>query len=335
MAELWTWLDDEDGRAADVPSHMAGECARLAESAGLSACGVTLGRDTAESLLKDGGANGLARIYALDTAVGDSAAAIADALCAAIEEHKPHLLLLSASATGSEIAGRVAAALGAALHSACVDVEWQEGGLRVRREIYGKRAHQVLQPVGQLPWVVSFDVTVLHENDLPNSNPSIEDLAADKVAGNSEVPIETWRLAARDLDISDSDLVLAVGKGVDAEKILPGVFKLAEILGGTVAGSREAVFANMISRERQVGASGKWIAPRVYIGLGISGSSYHLMGIKQARHVAAINIDANAPFFERADWGGVGDLADVIPAMIDALEGPGANDGLNEAPKSP
>jgi len=147
MTELWVWLDDEDGRAPDVPGRMAGECARLSETAGLTPCGVARGRGAAERLMQGGGANGLSTVYALDEAVTDSAAGIASALCAAIEQHKPHILLLPATATGTEIAGRVAAGLGSALLSGCVDVEWQEGGLRVRREVYGKRAHQVLSPL--------------------------------------------------------------------------------------------------------------------------------------------------------------------------------------------
>jgi len=320
MTELWVWLDDEDGRAPDVPGRMAGECARLSETTGLTPCGVARGRGAAERLMQGGGANGLSTVYALDEAVTDSAAGIASALCAAIEQHKPHILLLPATATGTEIAGRVAAGLGSALLSGCVDVEWQEGGLRVRREVYGKRAHQVLSPLGPPPWVVSFEVSILHANDLPDTKPSIEDLGAATGGAENDVPNETWRLAARELDVSDADLVLSVGKGVEAERLLPAVFQLAELLDGAVGGSREAVFANMIARERQVGASGKWIAPRVYVALGISGSSYHLMGIKDAKHVAAINIDPNAPIFERAQWVGVADLARVIPAMVAACE---------------
>lgn len=320
MAESWVWLDDEDGRGVDLPPRMAGECARLAEAAGLTACGVTRGRASAERLLRGGAANGLSTLYALEAGSANSAAAIASGLCAAIEQHEPQLLMFPASAVGTEIAGRLAARLGAALLSRCVDIEWQTDGLSVRREIYGKRAHQILRPVGPPPWVVSLDVAVLHVNDLPDTRPAIEELAAGTAVGDSEAPLETWRLAARELDVTDADLVLSVGKGVDRERVLPAVFELAELLDGAVGGSREAVFANMISRERQVGASGKWIAPQVYVAFGISGSSYHLMGIKDAKHVAAINIDANAPFFDRAEWVGVADLARLIPAMIAACD---------------
>lgn len=318
MTGLWVWLDDEDGRVPDVPVRMAGECARLSESAGLSPCGITAGRDAAERLVRSGGANGLGVVYALDQTRTDPATGVAGALCAAIDQRQPQVLLLPATATGHDIAARVAAGLGRALLSGCVDVEWREGGLAVRREIYGKRAHQVLRPVGPPPWIVSLDVAILHANDLADVRPVIEDLVVDAAALDNAAPRETWRVAARELDVSDADLVLSVGKGVAAEHVLPAVFQLAELLDGAVGGSREAVFANMIVRDRQVGASGKWIAPRVYVALGISGSSYHLMGIKEATHVAAINIDPNSPIFERAEWVGIGDLARVIPAMVDA-----------------
>lgn len=320
MTGLWVWLDDEDGRCPDVPGRMAGECARLSETAGLSPCGVTRGRAAAERLVRSGGANGLGVVYALDETVWDPAAGVANALRAAIDQRQVRALLLPATATGHDIAARVAAGLGGGLLSGCVDVEWQEGGLRVRREIYGKRAHQVLSPAGPPPWVVSLDISILHANDLTATRPPIEDLAVDTAAVENAPPSETWRLAARELDVGDADLVLSVGKGVAAAHVLPAIFQLAELLGGAVGGSREAVFANMIARDRQVGASGKWIAPRVYVALGISGSSYHLMGIKEAKHVAAINIDPNAPILERAEWVGIADLARVIPAMVDACE---------------
>ncbi len=321
MAEMWVWLDDEDGRAPDVPGLMAGECARLSEAAGLTPCGVTRGSVAAARLVREGAANGLGVVYVLDENRACAPAGFATALCAAIDQHQPKLLLLPSTATGAEIAGRVAAGLGSALLGGCVEVEWQEGSLRVRREIYGKRAHQVLSPLGPPPWVVSLEVTILHANDLPDAKPTIMELAAaGEAAVEKEVPSETWRLAARDLDVGDADLVLSVGKGVEAEHVLPAVFELAELLDGAVGGSREAVFANMIVRDRQVGASGKWIAPRVYVALGISGSSYHLMGIKDANHVAAINIDAGAPMCERAEWVGIADLAHVIPVMVDAIK---------------
>jgi electron transfer flavoprotein alpha subunit len=320
MAELWIWLDDEDGRAGDVPGRLAGEGARLAETAGLTPRGVTRGRAAAARLVQGGAANGLGVISALEETHADASAGIAGALCAAITQQQPQVMLFPATATGTDIAGRVAAGLGRALLGACVDIEWQQDGLRVRREIYGKRAHQVLSPLGPPPWVVSLDVAVLHANDLPAAKPAIEDLAVAVATAEGAAPGETWRLAARELDVSDADLVFSVGKGVAAEHVLPAVFRLAELLDGAVGGSREAVFANMIARERQVGASGKWIAPRVYVALGISGSSYHLMGIKEAKYVAAVNIDPNAPIFERAQWVGIADLARVVPAMVDACE---------------
>ncbi len=320
---MWVWLDDEGGRAPELPGRMAGECARLAQSVGLSACGVSRSRDAAQRLISSEGAKGLERLYSIEAAASISAAGIAGALCVSIVEHKPHLIIFPASVTGSDIAGRVAAKLGCVFLSGCVSMEWQNDSLSVRREIYGQRAHQVLRPSGPPPWVVSLDVCVLHPNDLPGSQMEIENLAGSVVLEDCEIPRETWRLAARDLDVSEADLVLSVGKGVDAENVLPQVYKLAELLDAAVGGSREAVFTHMLDRDRQVGASGKWIAPQVYVALGISGSSYHLMGIKGAKHVAAINIDPNAPMFERAEWVGVADLAGVVSAMISACEADG------------
>ncbi len=319
MTAIWVWLDDEHGRSPGLAARMAGECARLAQAAGVRACGITAGREAAAGLIERGAAHGLAALYALVTPSVPSTSGIAACLVDAVQSLQPLCLLLPATATGADIAGRVAARLQRGLLANCVEIEWLEGGLHVRRDVYAGRAHAVLTPASPAPWIVTLDPTVTHGNDFPAGSPLIEELCAAAAAADEGGPSECWRLAARELDVTDADVVLSVGKGVEAGSTLPMVFELAELLDAAVGGSREAVFAGMVPRERQIGASGKWVAPKVYVALGISGSSYHLMGIRDARHVAAVNLDAGAPMLERAEWGAVADVDLVIPALLRCL----------------
>lgn len=315
MTALWVWLDDEGGRSPGLAARMAGECARLAEEAGVRPCGVVAGRDAAEACCASDAANGLDLVYALTSTPAPSAAALAARLAAAIRSKQPLGVLLPATATGADIAGRIAAALERGLLADCVDLEWRDGGLQVRREVHDRCAHLALSPAAPPPWIATLNPAVAHANDFPKRAPAIEELGIAGADGGDAAPADTWRLAARELDVMDADVVLAVGKGVDVGTTLGTVFEVAERLDAAVGGSREAVFAGMVPRERQIGASGKWIAPKVYVALGISGSSYHLMGIRDAQHVAAVNLDAGAPMLERAEWSAVADVDRVVPAM--------------------
>lgn len=322
MTAFWVWLDDEHGRSPGLAARMAGECARLAQAAGVRACGITRGRDAAASLVARGAANGLTALYAVEKPSQRSASDIAACLVDAVRSLQPLGLLLPATATGSDIAGRVAAGLQRGLLAGCVDVEWREQALHLRREVYAGRAHVVLTPTSLPPWILTLDPAVAHDNDFPACTPPLEELHGPAAMTEAAAPPECWRLAARELDVTDAEVVLAVGKGVDAMHTLPKVFELADLLDAAVGGSREAVFAGMVPRERQIGASGRWVAPKVYVALGISGSSYHLMGIREARHVAAVNLDAGAPMLERAEWRAVADVDLLIPALLRGLAPP-------------
>jgi electron transfer flavoprotein alpha subunit len=148
----------------------------------------------------------------------------------------------------------------------------------------------------------------------------VELLEANATEPTGDSRQKLWRVSASELDVRDADIVLSVGRGVKNAETLKQVHELAGMLGAAVGGSREAVFGGLVAREQQVGASGKWIAPRVYVALGISGATYHLMGIREARHVIAVNLDATAPIFEKAEIGIVEDVATIVPALIAELK---------------
>jgi electron transfer flavoprotein alpha subunit len=122
------------------------------------------------------------------------------------------------------------------------------------------------------------------------------------------------------VDLGAAELIVSVGRGIKEADNIPLIEKLAQALGAELAASRPICDAGWLPMERQVGSSGQTVAPKLYMAIGISGAIQHLVGMKGARTVVAINKDADAPIFEIADYGIVGDLFQVVPALIEAIK---------------
>jgi electron transfer flavoprotein alpha subunit len=133
-------------------------------------------------------------------------------------------------------------------------------------------------------------------------------------------PGEPYRAAAQTVDLGSAQLIVSVGRGIKAQENLPLVQDLAAALGAEVAASRPICDAGWLPMERQVGSSGQTVAPRLYIAAGISGAIQHLVGMKGSQCIVAINRDPDAPIFEVADYGIVGDLLEVVPALTEAVK---------------
>jgi electron transfer flavoprotein alpha subunit len=122
------------------------------------------------------------------------------------------------------------------------------------------------------------------------------------------------------VDLTAAELIVSVGRGIKEKENIPVVEELAKVLGAELAASRPICDAGWLPMERQVGSSGQTVAPKVYMAVGISGAIQHLVGMKGAKTIVAINKDANAPIFEVADYGIVGDLFEVVPALVEEVK---------------
>jgi electron transfer flavoprotein alpha subunit len=176
---------------------------------------------------------------------------------------------------------------------------------------------------GPAPHIVTFQIGALRADQAARGDAPapIETLGVDiDASAVRERPEAPFQEAKQSVDLSQAERIVAVGRGIKAQEHLPVAQKLAAALGAELAASRPICDAGWLPMERQVGSSGQTVAPKLYLALGISGAIQHLVGMKGSSTIAAINKDPDAPIFEVADYGIVGDLFEIVPALVDALK---------------
>jgi electron transfer flavoprotein alpha subunit len=252
----------------------------------------------------------------------------ADGYCAAlkqvIESAKPELVLFPHTYQVRDFAPKLAAMLGKGMIGDCIGYR-NEGGklVFVRQMFQGKTAADVIF-VGTAPWFASFqsgafraDLLVAHPSGKAPVNAVSVTVNAEQIRTK---PLDLFKEAKSAVDLTQAPLIVAIGRGIKAPENIPQAEALAKALGGEIAASRPICDEGWLPMERQIGSSGQTVAPKLYLALGISGAIQHVVGMKGARTIVAINKDANAPIFEIADYGVVGDIFEIMPALTEALE---------------
>ena len=261
----------------------------------------------------------------------------ADGYCAAlkqvIESAKPELVLFPHTYQVRDFAPKLAAMLGKGMIGDCIGYRF-EGGRQaadsnggklvfVRQMFQGKTAADVIF-VGATPWFASFqsgafraDLLAAHPSGKAPVNAVSVTVSAEQIRTK---PLDLFKEAKSAVDLTQAPLIVAIGRGIKAPENIPQAEALAKALGGEIAASRPICDEGWLPMERQIGSSGQTVAPKLYMALGISGAIQHVVGMKGARTIVAINKDANAPIFEIADYGVVGDIFEIMPALTEALE---------------
>jgi electron transfer flavoprotein alpha subunit len=192
----------------------------------------------------------------------------------------------------------------------------------VRPMFQGKLTADVV-PQGPAPHIITFQIGALRADQAARGEAPapIEAVAVEMdPSAIRERPEAPFQEAKQSVDLSQAERIVAVGRGIKGPENLPVAQKLAAALGAELAASRPICDAGWLPMERQVGSSGQTVAPKLYLALGISGAIQHLVGMKGSSTIAAINKDPDAPIFEVADYGIVGDLFEIVPALVEALK---------------
>jgi electron transfer flavoprotein alpha subunit len=242
------------------------------------------------------------------------------AACAqAIDEIQPELVLMVATAAGRDLAARVAARKNMAMLTDCVTLDENEGTFHATKSMYGGKVFAKVRATRK-PVMATLRPSAYPAPPPSNATAEVKPLAVDLPADSRARVAEVVRKEEGRLDVQEADVVVAGGRGIKE----PGNFKmiedLADALGAAVGASRAAVDAGWIDHAHQVGQTGKTVSPKFYVAVGISGAIQHLAGMRTARCILAINKDPDAPIFNIADYGIVGDLFKVVPVLTRELE---------------
>jgi electron transfer flavoprotein alpha subunit len=246
------------------------------------------------------------------------------ALSQVIASAKPDLVLFPHTYQVRDFAPKLAASLGKGMIGDCIGYR-NEGGklVFVRQMFQGKTAADVTF-AGAAPWFASFQSGAFRSDFLaahPSGKAPVTKVTVElKPEQIRTKPLELFKEAKSAVDLTQAPLIVAIGRGIKAPENIPQAEALAKALGGEIAASRPICDEGWLPMERQIGSSGQTVAPKLYLALGISGAIQHVVGMKGARTIVAVNKDANAPIFEIADYGVVGDIFEIMPALTEALE---------------
>ncbi|MBI5301325.1 MAG: electron transfer flavoprotein subunit alpha/FixB family protein [Chloroflexi bacterium] len=265
---------------------------------------------------------GIAHVYAVD----DSALALfapetyTTALTEIIRKIAPSIVLFGATGFGKELGSRVAARLGWGLVTDCVGVKIENGALMMTRPIYAGKAMATVKAKA-LPVMLSVRPNIFPPAPASTnaSTAPIENVAVSLPAPRARV-VEKVMKESVAVDLAEAKVVVSGGRGVKNTEGFEIVKQLANTLGAAVGASRAAVDAGWIDYSTQVGQTGKTVAPQLYIAAGISGAIQHLAGMSSSKVIVAINKDPDAPIFQVADYGIVGDLFQVLPVLNEELK---------------
>jgi electron transfer flavoprotein alpha subunit len=250
--------------------------------------------------------------------------AYALALRQVIESAKPDLVLLPHTYQVRDFAPKLAASMNKGMIGDCTGYRYENGKLIFVRQMFQGRTAADVVFAGDPPWIASFQSSAFRA-----------DLVAKHASGKAPIrsvsvnlqpqqirtkPLELFREAKQAVDLTQAPILVSVGRGIKAPENIPMAEKLAKLIGGEICASRPICDEGWLPMDRQIGSSGQTVAPKLYLALGISGAIQHVVGMKGARTIAAINKDQNAPIFEVADYGVVGDLFEIVPALIEELE---------------
>jgi electron transfer flavoprotein alpha subunit len=246
------------------------------------------------------------------------------ALAQVISQGGFDLILLPHTYQVRDFAPKLAASLGKGMIGDCIAYRNEGGKLIFVRQMFQGKTNADVSFAGAGPWFATFqagafraDLAATHPNGKAPVRKVDVDLKPEQIRTK---PLELFREAKQAVDLTQAPIIVAVGRGIKAPENIALAEKLAKAIGGEIAASRPICDEGWLPMERQIGSSGQTVAPKLYLALGISGAIQHVVGMKGSRTIVAINKDQNAPIFEVADYGIVGDIFELIPALTEELE---------------
>jgi len=317
---VWVFAEQHKGGIASVTLELLGEGRKLADKKKTKLSAVFIGHGIRDKV-KDLIAHGADIVYVANDAVlkdfnDDAYAAILTLLA---KQHKPEIILAGATAIGRSFFPKVASALGTGLTADCtmLDIDAETGNLHQTRPAFGGNIMATIVTPNHRPQMA----TVRHKvmKPAPRDDSRIGDIIDIKYTQSGDLRtrvIKTVEALGETVNICEADIIVAGGRGLGSAANFRLIEALAKVLGGAVAATRGAVDEGWIPYPHQVGQTGKTVCPKLYIACGISGAIQHVAGMQSSEVIVAINRDPDAPIFNVATYGIVGDVHEVVPIMI-------------------
>ena len=321
---VWVFVEQTDGKPAEVSWELLGVGAKLAKTLDVELCTIVIG-DKVEHLCQESFAYGASKAYLMDEKVFHyyRTEPYYKAICYLINKYKPEIVLTGATGLGRDLAGGVATKLKTGLTADCTGLDIDDRGFLLQtRPAFGGNVMATILTERTRPQMstVRPHVMPMSEKDTSRKGEIVREsmpLKEEDISVKVLEVIDTRK--AGDVDIAAADVIVSGGRGMLAAENFRILQELADELGGVVGSSRGAVDAGWMPVERQVGQTGKTVRPKIYIACGISGAIQHLVGMQDSDVIIAINRDRQAPILEVATYGIVGDLFQVVPAITNHI----------------
>ena len=240
-----------------------------------------------------------------------------------LSSRQPNLVLMPHTYQVRDFVPKLATAMGRTVISDCIGFKQENGKLLFTRQMFQGKLAADVRFTGDAPWFVTFQNGAFRGDKAEPgvSAAAVETVNVDITEGTiRNKPQEVFKEAKQAVDLTQAEIIVAVGRGIKEQKNIEIARQLADALGGDLAASRPICDSGWLPMDRQIGSSGQTVAPKLYLALGISGAIQHIVGMKGSRAVIAVNKDSEAPIFEIADYAVVGNLFDIVPPLIEEVK---------------
>jgi len=313
---IYLIAEHKEGKLKRVSLEILSECIRQ----GVEATCLLAGAGGLDSAAQELGKQGAKKVVLLENpSLKDySNEGLANAFHAYLAKQSPKAVITGASWLGKEILPRIAAKFQVGLANDCTEFSLASGSITARRPVFAGKCSQSLSFSGG-PAVFSVRPNVLALTEGKGSAPQIEKVAAELGQVRAKVT-EVLSSGEKKVDLTEADIIISGGRSLKSADNFKILFDCASVMGAAVGASRAAVDAGYAPHDMQVGQTGKTVSPKLYVACGISGAIQHLAGMRTSKVIVAINKDPEAPIFQKADYGIVGDLFEVVPLLTEELK---------------
>ena len=312
MPGVLVFCEVQDGKLKKASREALSIGRKLAEAAGGDLTAFASDKSAAD----DAGRYGATKLF-VGGAGGYNTETSTAAMQAAIAQASPSIVLFGGTSNGRDLAPRLAARLDAGVASDVDRLEWAGGKLKARRPVYSGKAFATVE-VSSVPAIATTRINAFPAEESGGGAAEVVEVSAP--TDSKAKVVETKVTESGELSIVEADIIVSGGRGLKEGANFSLIRDLAHAIGGAVGASRATVDAGWIDHQHQVGQTGRVVSPNLYIAAGVSGAIQHLAGMSSSKHIVAINKDPEAPIFRVADFGVVGDLFTILPALTEEVK---------------